>query len=40
MSNFLTKMLGSLRFLVSAFRFQDLATRRPDTRNLTPETFL
>ena len=24
---------------MSAFRFQDLATRLPDTRNLTPETY-
>ena len=29
----------SLRFQVSVFRFQDLAIRHPDTRNLTPETY-
>ena len=27
-------------FQVSVFRFQDFATRLPDTRNLTPETYI
>jgi len=27
-----------MRFQVSVFRFQDFATRLPDTRNPTPET--
>ena len=38
MAFFRQHVVGKMRFQVSVFRFQDFATRLPDTRNLKPFT--